>query len=325
MTRPELARLGHVSAVRAAGLGLVGADQPGGRGDGEQPGDHHHPDDQDAAVRPAATGEPRVFRVRRGVVLAADPDQLQQFAVLGDAGGRYRLQPDRAVRLVCCGLIRGVPVCGVLVCGELVRGMLIRHPGRSGVPGCGGFRGRGPGKSGLGGSGPGGLRGRRPGRCGLGGRGPGRSGLRRSRPGGGRPAGTRLAGRDGPGVGVGHADLGRDDRPGALLARGVRHRRARAGPCGADLDRGGLARAHLVGAHLVGARSSGAGVSGAGVSGAGLRGIGLGRALRSQADLRPAARAVAQDPADRGSAFRAESHRRSAHPDVHVDGGLLDG
>ena len=313
MTRPELARLGHVSAVRAAGLGLVGADQPGGRGDGEQPGDHHHPDDQDPAVRPAATGEPRVFRVRRGVVLAADPDQLQQFAVLGDAGGRYRLQPDRAVRLVCCGLIRGVPVRGVLVCSELVRGLLIRHPGRSGV--------RGPGAW--------------PGGCGLGGRGPGRSGLRRSRPGGDRPAGTRLAGRDGPGVGVGHADLGRDDRPGALLARGVRHRRARAGPGGADLDRGGLARAHLARAHLVGAlligaRSSGAGVSGAGVSGAGvsgagLRGIGLGRALRSQADLRPAARAVAQDPADRGSAFRAESHRRSAHPDVHVDGGLLDG
>ena len=226
MTRPQSARLGHVSAMRAAGLGLVGADQPGGRGDGEQPGDHHHPDDQDPAVWPAAAGEPRDFRVRRGVGLAADPDQPQQFAVLGNAGGRHRLQPDRAVRRVGPG--RSGPgrsgVCGAGRGCLSGRGLGRSGLGRSGVcdAGRGCLSGRGPGRSGLRGSGPG--------RSGLRGSGPGRSGLRRSRPGGGHPAGIRLAGRDGAGLGVGRADLGRDDRTRARMARRVRHGRARAGP-----------------------------------------------------------------------------------------------
>ena len=51
------------------------------------------------------------------------------------------------------------------------------------------------------------------------GSGSGRSGPRRGRPGGGRPAGIRLAGRRAAGFGVGHADLGRDDRAGARMAR----------------------------------------------------------------------------------------------------------
>ena len=50
----ELAGWGLVTGVRAAGLRLVRADQPGGGGDREPAGDHYHADDGRPAVRPPA-------------------------------------------------------------------------------------------------------------------------------------------------------------------------------------------------------------------------------------------------------------------------------
>ncbi len=125
MATPQRGGLGQPWVVPTAGLGLVGADQPRGRGDGEQPGDHHHADDQRPPVRPPAAGEPRVVRVGLGVGLDTDADQPQRLAVFGDAGRCCCLRPGRAVPgirrafihpgLICRRLIHGRLTCGGLV------------------------------------------------------------------------------------------------------------------------------------------------------------------------------------------------------------------
>ena len=123
------------------GLGLVSADQPRGRADSEQPGDHHHADDQRPAVRPPTAREPRVVRIRLGVGLDPDADQPQRLAVRDDAG-RCRLRRGRAVPgirravvhhsmihvVVHHGLIHVVVHHG-LICRRLIHGRLTRGAG----------------------------------------------------------------------------------------------------------------------------------------------------------------------------------------------------
>ncbi|MDX6336008.1 MAG: hypothetical protein QOG05_3348, partial [Streptosporangiaceae bacterium] len=238
---------------------------------------------------------------------------------------------------ICWGLIRGgralIPCWGQirwgqirrgreLICWGLIRGGLIRRRLLRGMI----------------------IRGRRAGEVLRGGR-----GLGWTRPGGSGPARRRLAGRPGAVVGIRHADLRGDDRGRTRLVRALWDRRTRSGPCGTWLtgggvtgggvtragparvhgNRGGLARAGLIRAGPSGAGPSGASPSGAGCGGVCLRGAGfrhvrLGRVLGRRTGLRPAPRAKAQYPADRGSAVGTESHRRSAQPEIHVDGGLLD-
>jgi hypothetical protein len=155
----KLAGTGLMTAVRAASLRLVGADQPGGRGDRKQPGDHHHADDGRPAVRPAATaGQPGIVRPRLIVAVGTDPDQPQRLAIARTARGQYRLRPGRAFPDLRCALVRhsvaggarpGVSLVSAgLMHGSLVRGSLLRGglggsglglsgPSRGGLVGAG--------------------------------------------------------------------------------------------------------------------------------------------------------------------------------------------
>ena len=143
LARAELAGVGLVTAVRAAGLRLVGADQPCGRGHREQPRDHDHPDDGHPAVRPPAAGEPGVFRPPLVVGVGADPDQPQRLAIPGTAWGRCRLRPGRAIPGLRCARVRrgmagGAPSPARLVGVGLVGvGLLGARRGGAGLVGAG--------------------------------------------------------------------------------------------------------------------------------------------------------------------------------------------
>ena len=139
VARPQLAGPGQVSPVRAAGLRRIDPDQPRGRGDREQPGDHYDADDQRPAIRPPTAGQPGVFRPRLIVGLGANLDQPQRPGILGYAGGRGRLWRGRAVVGSRPGLGRGqLRWCGLirlrLIRLELIRLALFRV-GRSGLAG----------------------------------------------------------------------------------------------------------------------------------------------------------------------------------------------